>query len=112
MDVSDAHGPSLQRGGVRAGTRSGVAVAEVDVGGDDPGQERRPLLGSPLFMIVGPTVLIVSAGAPRLIEEHELLEGRTALDAPFLRPADRRPAVGTPLLPDPAHERTHRVGRG
>ena len=39
------------------------------------------------------------AGARRLVEEDELLNGRTALAAVLRRPADTEPAVG----PEPVH---------
>src|SRR5690242_11503657 len=57
----------------------------------------------PKFMIVGPTVLMVSIGTDRLVEEDELLDGRAFLAAPLLRPADAGPAVLAHLLPDGTH---------
>ena len=62
----------------------------------------------PKFMMVGPTVLMVSmgTGAPaphRLVEEDELLDGRAALAAVLLGPADPEPPVARHLLGDAAH---------
>ena len=55
-------------------------------------------------MMVGPTVLMVTngngrTGAPRLVEEDELVRRRPSLPAELLRPADAEPAV----LADLAH---------
>ena len=65
----------------------------------------------PKFMMVGPTVLMVSIGtgcaaAHGLVEEDELLNGRAALATPLGGPADAEPAVAAHLLDDLAHHGT------
>ena len=64
----------------------------------------------PKFMIVGPTVLIVSigTGAPARIDSSKNMNcsiGAAPLAAVLLGPADARPTVGAHLLPHPPHRR-------
>ena len=103
--VAVAHGPGAQRGQVGAGLGLGVADGEVDVAGQDAGQEVRLLLlgaeaherrpdrvdGDEGERGVGP------AG---LDEEDELVGGRPALAAVLLGPAHAEPAVGADLADD------------
>ena len=106
--VAVAHGPGGQRGEV--GARVGLGVADAE--GISParilGRKNSFCSCVPKFMIVGPTVLMVSIGtgraaAHRLVEEDELLDGRAALPAPLRRPADAEPAVAAHLLDHLAH---------
>src|SRR5438132_8301912 len=52
------------------------------------------------------------AGAHRLVEEDELLDGRPPLPAPLLGPADAEPAVLAHPADDPAHGLTDAVRVG
>ena len=100
--VAVAHRPGGQRGQV--GARRWARCSRCRSGSRRPGSwaGRSPSAPAvPKFMMVGPTVLMVSIGtgapaAHRLVEEDELLDGRAALAAPLLGPADAQPAVGRP----------------
>ena len=103
--VAVAHGPGAQRGQVGAGFGLGVADGEVQLAGQDLGQEERLLL-------VGAVAHDRRAdgvdgdegerrpGPPGLVEEDELVGGRPTLPAELGRPADAEPAV----LADLAHD--------
>ena len=79
----------------------GVADAEVDLPGQDLGQEelllllRAELHDGRAHGVDGQHGHRGPA-AHRLVEEDELLDGRAALAAPLLGPADAEPAVGRP----------------
>src|SRR5215207_10724211 len=107
--VAVAYGLRRQRGEVGAGAGLRVADAEVDLALEDAGQE----VG---LLIVGPEVhdrrpdgidrehRDGGAGAHRLVEEDELLDGRAALAAVLLGPADPEPAFLAHLPDDlPVH---------
>ena len=101
--VTVANGPGLQRGQVGAGLRLGVADAEVQVAGEDLGQEE-------VLLLVRAELHDRRAhGVDRehghrgahphgLVEEDELLDLAAALAAVLLGPADAQPAVGRHLL--------------
>ncbi len=101
--VARAYGPALERGEV--GARVGLAVAdgEVDLAGEDSGQEVRLLLVGAELHQGGPDGVQRHqrqryAGLCGLVEEDELVHRRHAAPAVLLGPADPEPAVG----PEPA----------
>ena len=96
--VSVAHGLGLQRRQVGAGPGLGVADGELDLAGQDLGQEL-------LLLLVGAELhdrrrhrvhrkhRHRRAGPERLVVEDELLDGGAVLAAVLLGPADAQPAV-------------------
>jgi hypothetical protein len=115
--VAVAHSPRLERGEVGARARLRVADAEVDLAPEDLRQEE-------LLLLLGAEVHDRGtdgvdgehrdgrAGAHRLVEEDELLDGRPPLPAVLLRPADAEPAVLAHPSHDAAHHLTDAVGVG
>ena len=111
--VAIAIGPRLQRGEVGPRARLAVADAEMNLAGEDLRQEELLLL----FAAVphdGRTDGIDREHRNRrtrahgLVEEHELLDLRSALAAVFLGPADPEPTVLAHLAHDLAHRRSDR----
>ena len=99
-----AHGPRAQRGEIGAGPGLGVADGEVQLAGEDLRQEERLLLLGTETHDGRPDGVDGDegerrAGAPRLVEEDELVRRRPALPAELLGPPDAEPAV----LADLAH---------
>ena len=99
------HRPRAQRGQVGARLGLGVADGEVDLARQDLGQEEGLLLigaethdGRP-HRVDGDEGK-GGAGAPRLVEEDELVGRRPTLPAELGRPSDAQPAV----LADLAHD--------
>ncbi len=115
--VAVDHGARLQRGQVRAGVRLRVADAEVDLPGQDLGQEELLLLLAAVVHDRRADRVDGEHGHRRpaahgLVEEDELLDGGTALTAPLRGPADPQPAVGRHLLGDPPRRRADAVALG
>ena len=107
--VAVTHGSGGERGQVGTRVRLRVADAEVDLAGQDLGEEELLLLLRAEVHDRRPDRVDGEHGhrctaAHRLVEEDELLNGRTALAAPFLGPADAEPAVAAHLLDDLAHD--------
>ena len=103
--VAVAHGPGLQRGQVGARLGLGVADGEVDLAGQDAGEEERLLLLGAVAHDrradgVDRHERERRARPPGLVEEDELVGGGPALAAVLLRPPDAEPAV----LADAAHD--------
>ena len=76
----------------------GVADGEVDLTGQDAGEEEALLLVGPVRMIIGPDGVQGDErergpGPLDLGEEDELVRGRSSLAAELLGPADTQPAV-------------------
>ena len=106
--VTVTHGPRGERGQVGARVRLGVADTEVDLSGQDLGEEELLLLlraevHDGRAHRVDRQHRHRSAAAHRLVEEDELFNGRTALPTPFGGPADAEPAVAGHLLDHLAH---------
>ena len=103
--VAVAHGPRAQRRQVGARLGLGVADGEVELAGEDLGQEERLLLLGAEAHDRRPHRVDGDegergAGAPGLVEEDELVGGRPALSAELGRPPDAEP----PVLADLAHD--------
>ena len=91
------------------GARLGLGVAdrEVDLAGEDAGQEARLLLVGAVRHDrradgVDGDERERRMGALHLVEQDELIGRRPALAAELLRPAEAEPAVGAHLPHDPA----------
>ena len=118
-EVALAHGPRLERGEVGARAGFGVADREVDLAGQNAGQEA-PLLRLAPARDQGRADRVErdegqgGAGAPRLFGPDLLLDGGAPLAAPFPGPAHAEPAVGAHLPDQAALERAafHRPDLG
>ena len=113
--VAVAHGPGGQRCKVGARIRLGVPDAEVDLPGQDLGEEELLLLlraevHDGRAHGVDRQHRHGGAAAHRLVEEDELLNGRATLATPLGRPADAEPAVASHLLDDLAHHGADAAG--
>ena len=105
--VTVAHGPRLQRGQVGAGFGLGVADGEVDLAGEDGGEEEALLLFAAEAHDRRPHRVDGHeregcAGATGLVEEDELVRGGATLAPEFLGPPDAEPTV----LADAPHDLT------
>ena len=106
--VTVAHGPGGQRCEVGARVRLGVADTEVDLPGQDLGEEvlllllRAEVHDGRAHGVDGQHGHGCAA-AHGLVEEDELFNGRATLATPLGWPADAEPAVASHLLDDLAH---------